>query len=206
MKVFRWKAIGPLLLVFVGVVVLWWLFADRIAHRTAEEVGTSLLGARVDIERLHLDLSGVGVDVVEDDLGKAVEGCDCVVLCVPVGAYAGVMARIAPHLAPGCVLTDVGSTKGSVVHAGMRVTLPHDVLLTANATLPLTVLYEDAWLVAVDKPGGTPSHPLDPRERDTAGRNKPPNVVRLDSPGRPLKRVHPTRRRIWTHGSAVRGE
>ncbi|NMJ40916.1 prephenate/arogenate dehydrogenase family protein [Roseomonas sp. JC162] len=55
------------------------------------------------------------VDVVEDDLGKAVEGCDCVVLCVPVGAYAGVMARIAPHLAPGCVLTDVGSTKGSVV-------------------------------------------------------------------------------------------
>src|SRR5512139_3812429 len=55
------------------------------------------------------------VDVVEDDLGKAVEGCDCVVLCVPVGAYAGVMAQIAPHLAPGCVLTDVGSTKGSVV-------------------------------------------------------------------------------------------
>ena len=55
------------------------------------------------------------VDVVEDDIGRAVEGCDCVVLCVPVGAYAPVMARIAPHLAPGCVLTDVGSTKGSVV-------------------------------------------------------------------------------------------
>ncbi len=55
------------------------------------------------------------VDVVEDDIGRAVEGCDGVILCVPVGAYAAVMAEIAPHLAPGCVLSDVGSTKGSVV-------------------------------------------------------------------------------------------
>jgi cyclohexadieny/prephenate dehydrogenase len=55
------------------------------------------------------------VDVVEDDVAKAVAGCDGVILCVPVGAYAGVMAQIAPHLAPGCVLSDVGSTKGSVV-------------------------------------------------------------------------------------------
>ncbi|WP_137128013.1 prephenate/arogenate dehydrogenase family protein [Roseomonas sp. HF4] len=55
------------------------------------------------------------VDVVEDDPAKAVEGCDGVILCVPVGAYAGVMQAIAPHLAPGCVLSDVGSTKGSVV-------------------------------------------------------------------------------------------
>ncbi len=55
------------------------------------------------------------VDVVEDDIGKAVEGCDCVILCVPVGVYASVMAQIAPHLAPGCILTDVGSTKGSVI-------------------------------------------------------------------------------------------
>jgi len=54
-------------------------------------------------------------DVVESDIGRAVEGCDGVVLCVPVGVYADVMAQIAPHLAKGCVLTDVGSTKASVV-------------------------------------------------------------------------------------------
>ncbi|WP_043360188.1 prephenate/arogenate dehydrogenase family protein [Belnapia sp. F-4-1] len=54
-------------------------------------------------------------DVVEADAARAVEGADCVILCVPVGAYAGVMAQIAPHLAPGCILTDVGSTKGSVI-------------------------------------------------------------------------------------------
>ena len=54
-------------------------------------------------------------DRVEDDLAAAVEGADAVILCVPVGAYAGVMARIAPHLKPGAILTDVGSTKGSVI-------------------------------------------------------------------------------------------
>jgi cyclohexadieny/prephenate dehydrogenase len=54
-------------------------------------------------------------DAVEADPARAVRGADCVVLCVPVGAYAGVMERIAPHLSPGCVLSDVGSTKGSVL-------------------------------------------------------------------------------------------
>src|SRR5256714_20540 len=34
----------------------WLAFADRIARRTAESVGTTLVGAKVDIERLHLDL------------------------------------------------------------------------------------------------------------------------------------------------------
>ena len=54
-------------------------------------------------------------DVVEADAARAVDGADGVVLCVPVGAFAGVMGAIAPHLAPGAVLTDTGSTKGSVV-------------------------------------------------------------------------------------------
>ncbi len=55
------------------------------------------------------------VDVVEPDHARAVQGADCVVLCIPVGAYAEVMREIAPHLARGAILSDVGSTKGSVV-------------------------------------------------------------------------------------------
>jgi cyclohexadieny/prephenate dehydrogenase len=38
-----------------------------------------------------------------------------VILCTPVGAYAALAAAIAPHLAPGCILSDVGSTKQSVM-------------------------------------------------------------------------------------------
>jgi cyclohexadieny/prephenate dehydrogenase len=54
-------------------------------------------------------------DVVEPDAAKAVAGADCVIFCVPVGAYAEVMATVAPHLAPGVILSDVGSTKMSVL-------------------------------------------------------------------------------------------
>ncbi|MCB8879136.1 prephenate/arogenate dehydrogenase family protein [Acidisoma cellulosilytica] len=54
-------------------------------------------------------------DRVEPDLIRAVEGADCVMLCAPVGVLADIAAVIAPHLAQGCILTDVGSTKLSVV-------------------------------------------------------------------------------------------
>jgi cyclohexadieny/prephenate dehydrogenase len=52
---------------------------------------------------------------VELDPAAAVEGADCVMLCAPVGAFAALAEQIAPHLAPGCILTDVGSTKQSVI-------------------------------------------------------------------------------------------
>jgi 23S rRNA pseudouridine1911/1915/1917 synthase len=39
--------------------------------------------------------------------------------------------------------------------------------LVAEPALPLAVLYQDAWLVAVDKPAGRPAHPLKPGETGT---------------------------------------
>jgi cyclohexadieny/prephenate dehydrogenase len=46
---------------------------------------------------------------------EAVAGADLVILCAPVGAYAGIAKEIAPHLAKGAILTDVGSVKAAVV-------------------------------------------------------------------------------------------
>lgn len=57
---------------------------------------------------------GLG-DVYEQDAAVAVEGADLVILCVPVGANEAVAKWIAPALKKGAVLTDVGSTKQSVV-------------------------------------------------------------------------------------------
>jgi cyclohexadieny/prephenate dehydrogenase len=54
-------------------------------------------------------------DHVEPDLAKAVAGADCVMLCTPVGAFAEIAAAIAPHLMPGAIVTDTGSTKQSVI-------------------------------------------------------------------------------------------
>ena len=56
-------------------------------------------------------------DEITDDLAKAVSGADCVMLCVPVGAIAPVARTIMPHLKSGAILTDVGSTRRSVVDA-----------------------------------------------------------------------------------------
>ncbi|MCC7282849.1 MAG: prephenate/arogenate dehydrogenase family protein [Acetobacteraceae bacterium] len=54
-------------------------------------------------------------DRAEPDPARAVEGADLVILCTPVGALAEVAARIAPCLAAGTILSDVGSTKQSVI-------------------------------------------------------------------------------------------
>src|SRR6266540_1274470 len=55
-KIFRWRAIGPLLILFVIACVLWWLFAYSISRREVQKVGTQMLGAKVEIQDLHLDL------------------------------------------------------------------------------------------------------------------------------------------------------
>ncbi|MGA2043861.1 MAG: prephenate/arogenate dehydrogenase family protein [Roseiarcus sp.] len=49
----------------------------------------------------------------------AVRGADLVILCVPVGANAGVAAAIGPHLKPGAIVSDVGSVKAAVIAAIM---------------------------------------------------------------------------------------
>jgi cyclohexadieny/prephenate dehydrogenase len=55
------------------------------------------------------------VDEVFDTPAAAVAGADLVVLCVPIGANAEVAAALAPGLARGAILTDVGSVKEAVV-------------------------------------------------------------------------------------------
>ena len=45
----------------------------------------------------------------------AVQGADLIIVSVPVGASEAVARQIAPHLKPGAIVTDVGSTKASVI-------------------------------------------------------------------------------------------
>ena len=54
-------------------------------------------------------------DRVVDSAAEAVDGADLMVLAVPVGAMGRVAQEIAPHLAPGATVTDVGSVKKDVV-------------------------------------------------------------------------------------------
>jgi cyclohexadieny/prephenate dehydrogenase len=49
------------------------------------------------------------------DAAEAVRDADLVIVSVPVGASGAVAAEIAPGLKPGAIVTDVGSTKASVI-------------------------------------------------------------------------------------------
>ena len=57
------------------------------------------------------------IDSFETDISLAVEGCDMVIVAVPLGAMQSVFEKIAPVITNDMIITDVGSAKGSVVKA-----------------------------------------------------------------------------------------
>ncbi|MEU2663195.1 prephenate dehydrogenase/arogenate dehydrogenase family protein [Micromonospora sp. NPDC007220] len=91
-------------------------------------VGTGLIGGSV-LLRLHeagLEVAGWDPDratradgrargmTFPDDLGGAVRDRDVVFLCGPLPRLPETLLTVAKHAGDGCVLTDVGSTKGAV--------------------------------------------------------------------------------------------
>jgi prephenate dehydrogenase len=71
-------------------------------------------------ETLHAALDLHAVDQAYDDLAKAVQGADLVVICTPVGMLAENLSQIAPTLSRDAIVTDVGSTKTTVVRSAER--------------------------------------------------------------------------------------
>jgi prephenate dehydrogenase len=64
------------------------------------------------------------IDERYDSAAEAVRGADLIVVCTPVGVLREMLTQIAPALAGGAVVTDVGSTKRSVVETGERILPP----------------------------------------------------------------------------------
>lgn len=60
------------------------------------------------------------IDRGEGDLRAAVEGADLVILCTPVGLFGDILSGMAGGVKPGAFVTDVGSTKASIVAAAER--------------------------------------------------------------------------------------
>lgn len=58
------------------------------------------------------------IDEAYATAAEAVRGADLIVVCTPVGLLGEMLRQIGPGLMPGAVVTDVGSTKRSVVAAG----------------------------------------------------------------------------------------
>jgi cyclohexadieny/prephenate dehydrogenase len=104
------------------------------AARAQGAVRAIVATARSPQTRRRIAELGLADQVVESN-AAAVEGADLVIVCIPVGACGAVAKDIGPHLAPGAIISDVGSVKGAVV----RDMAPH---------LPKTVHFVPAHPVA----------------------------------------------------------
>ena len=99
---------------------------------------------------------------IERDPAVAVAGADCVLLCVPVGVLGVVAASIMPHLAPGAILSDVGSTKQSMLREILPI-LRDDIALVPGHPLAGTeysgpdsgfgTLFEGRWCLLTPPEG-----------------------------------------------------
>jgi 23S rRNA pseudouridine1911/1915/1917 synthase len=94
-------------------------------------------------------------------------------LDVVVGEVLGLSrAKVKSLFEAGAVRVDGRRpSKGDRATLGSRVEVElaeEGAPLVAEPGLALSLLYQDAWLVAVDKPAGMPSHPLKPGETGTA--------------------------------------
>lgn len=60
---FRWQGILPIVLVGTVVVLVWFLFAERILRNTMEEAGTKALGTEVDVADLKIHLTQSAIEI-----------------------------------------------------------------------------------------------------------------------------------------------
>jgi len=60
------------------------------------------------------------IDVACTSVEDAVVGADLILVAAPVAQTEAILASIAPHLQPGTVVTDAGSTKSDVVEAARK--------------------------------------------------------------------------------------
>lgn len=108
---------------------------------------------------------GLG-DTYATDAKEAVRDADLVIVSVPVGSSGTVAAEIAPALKKGAILTDVGSTKASVI-AQMQPHVPDGVYFIPGHPLAGTEksgpdagfaeLFENRWCIFTPLPGTDPA-------------------------------------------------
>ncbi len=108
---------------------------------------------------------GLG-DSYHADARDAVRDADLVIVSVPVGASGAVAETISPALKPGAIITDVGSTKGSViaqmqphVPAGVHFIPGHPIAGTEHSgpDAGFADLFENRWCILTPPPGTDPA-------------------------------------------------
>ena len=105
------------------------------------------------------------VDVMAESAAQAVDGADLVILCTPVGAMAGIAAEIAAYLKPGAIVSDVGSSKVSVLTDVAPLLAAHAHLIPGHPVAGteysgpdagFATLFVKRWVILTPPPGTNP--------------------------------------------------
>ncbi len=107
--------LGRVVVCGVGLIGGSFALALKAAGAVGEVVGVGRRRASLE-EALSLGV----IDRIAADWADAAAGAELILLAMPVGQMAPVMAALAPHLGPETLLTDGGSTKQDVVAAARR--------------------------------------------------------------------------------------
>ncbi|MFO1247074.1 MAG: prephenate/arogenate dehydrogenase family protein [Alphaproteobacteria bacterium] len=101
-------------------------------------------------------------DHIYDDIAGTVKDAQLVILCAPVGASKSIAQQIAPHLAQGAILSDVGSVKGAVIRdvgpfvpAGVHFIPAHPIAGTefSGPEAGFASLFDGRWAILTPVPG-----------------------------------------------------
>jgi len=74
-----------------------------------------------DKSRLEKAQKSNVIDQYSTDIGEALDGSNMVIIATPVGSYESILRLMKPHIVKDMIISDVGSTKVSVIEAVKKV-------------------------------------------------------------------------------------
>ena len=138
------------------------LIGSSLAHAIKRENLAETISGFDASEAVRHRAAELGLAAIADSAAEAVKGADLVILCSPVGSYTQVAAAIAPHLAPGAILSDVGSVKSAVVKdvspfvpKGVHFLPAHPIAGTEQSgpDAGFPSLFDHRWCIITPPPG-----------------------------------------------------
>jgi cyclohexadieny/prephenate dehydrogenase len=143
------------------------LIGSSIARAARQQGVVRSIVATANSARTRDRVQALGLaDHVTETNAEAAAGADLVIICIPVGLSGPVTAEIAGRLAPGAILSDVGSVKASVlrdmaphVPKGVHLVPAHPVAGTEHSgpDAGFPELFVNRWCILTPPPDADPA-------------------------------------------------
>ena len=98
----------------IGIGLIGGSLAKAIKRTHQSEI---VFGFGRDRSRLEKAQKDNVIDQYSTDIGEALDGANMIIIATPVGSYESILKEMKPHISTNMVISDVGSTKVSVIEA-----------------------------------------------------------------------------------------